>query len=113
MDGKKAYSTFNGVMLGFLILIALSLAAVLLFTKSSVFSKIDEHGCNNSGGYTFSYAKAKCIKIYEEAVQLNKTGSNNPNDLKAFIVFYILTTFFVSISKRTLLNNPLTLERDI
>ena len=87
MDGKKAYSTFNGVMLGFLILIALSLAAVLLFTKSSVFSKIDEHGCNNSGGYTFSYAKAKCIKIYEEAVQLNKTGSNNPNDLKAFIVF--------------------------
>ena len=60
MDGKKAYSTFNGVMLGFLILIALSLAAVLLFTKSSVFSKIDEHGCNNSGGYTFSYAKAKC-----------------------------------------------------
>ena len=65
MDGKKAYSTFNGVMLGFLILIALSLAAVLLFTKSSVFSKIDEHGCNNSGGYTFSYAKAKCIKIYE------------------------------------------------
>ena len=66
MDGKKAYSTFNGVMLGFLILIALSLAAVLLFTKSSVFSKIDEHGCNNSGGYTFSYAKAKCIKRSEE-----------------------------------------------
>ena len=30
---------------------------------------------------------SKCIKIYEEAVQLNKTGSNNPNDLKAFIVF--------------------------
>ncbi|MDE7315912.1 MAG: hypothetical protein K2N11_09475 [Mucispirillum sp.] len=87
MDGKRAYSTFNGVMLGFLILIALSLAAVIFFTKSSVFSKVDEHGCNNSAGYTFSYAKNKCIKVYEEALQFNKTGSNNPNDLNAFIVF--------------------------
>ena len=87
MDGKKAYSTFNGVMLGLLIFTALALAAVIFFTKSSVFSKVDEHGCNNSAGFTFSYAKNKCIKVYEEALQFIRTGSNNPNDLKAFIVF--------------------------
>ena len=87
MDGKKAYSTFNGVMLGLLIFTALALAAVIFLTKSSVFSKVDEHGCNNSAGYTFSYAKNKCIKVYEEALQFHRTGSNNPNDLKAFIVF--------------------------
>ncbi len=87
MDGKKAYSTFNSIMLGFLILTALSLVAIIFFTKSSLFSKVDEHGCNNSAGYTFSYAKNKCIKVYEEALQFNKTGSNNPQDLKAFVVF--------------------------
>lgn len=87
MDGKKAYSTFNGVMLGLLIFTALALAAVIFLTKSSVFSKVDEHGCNNSAGFTFSYAKNKCIKVYEEALQFHRTGSNNPNDLKAFIVF--------------------------
>lgn len=87
MDGKKAYSTFNGVMLGLLIFTALALAAVIFFTKSSVFSKVDEHGCNNSAGFTYSYAKNKCIKVYEEALQFHRTGSNNPNDLKAFIVF--------------------------
>lgn len=87
MDGKKAYSTFNGVMLGLLIFTALALAAVIFLTKSSVFTKVDEHGCNNSAGFTFSYAKNKCIKVYEEALQFHRTGSNNPNDLKAFIVF--------------------------
>lgn len=87
MENKKAYGIFNGVMLGFLILIAVALIGVILFTKSSFFSQVDEYGCNNSAGYTFSNAKNKCIKVYEEAVQLNRTGSNNPNDLKAFIVF--------------------------
>lgn len=87
MENKKAYGIFNGVMLGFLILIAVALLGVIFFTKSSFFSQVDEYGCNNSAGYTFSYAKNKCIKVYEEAVQMNKTGSNNPNDLKAFIVF--------------------------
>lgn len=87
MNGKKAYNTFNGFMLGFLILVAFALILIIFFTKSSFFSQIDNDGCNNSAGFTFSYAKNKCIKVYEEALQLNKTGSNNPNDLKAFIVF--------------------------
>ena len=34
MDGKKAYSTFNGVMLGLLIFTALALAADRFLTKS-------------------------------------------------------------------------------
>lgn len=87
MDVKKAYGTFNGFMLGFLILVALGLAALIFFTQSSLFSKKDNYGCSNSAGYTWSYAKNRCIKVYEEALQLNRSGSNNPNDLKAFIVF--------------------------
>ena len=87
MDGNKAYKTFNGLMLGFLILVGLGLIFILFLSNTSFFSKVDEHGCNNSAGYTYSFAKGKCIKVYDEAVQLIKTGSNNPNDLKAFIVF--------------------------
>ena len=87
MNGKKAYNTFNGLMLGFLVLVGLGLIIIIFLSNTSFFSKVDEHGCNNNAGYTYSFAKEKCVKVYEEAVQLMKTGSNNPNDLKAFIVF--------------------------
>lgn len=87
MNGKKAYNIFNRFMLGLLIFVALGLAVLIFFTKSSFFSKEDNHGCNNSAGYTWSNAKNKCIKVYEEALQFNRTGSNNPNDLKAFVIF--------------------------
>lgn len=85
MVGQKAYKTFNCFMLITLILVAVSLLVVIFFTKTSFFSKVDDYGCNNMAGFTWSNAKNQCIKVYENALQLDST--NNPNDLKAFIVF--------------------------
>lgn len=87
MDGKKAYKAFNFIMLAIIILIGLSLAVIIFLTKSNFFSKIDQYGCESSKGYAFSFAKNKCVLVYEEAARFQKTNSNNPNDLNAFVIF--------------------------
>lgn len=87
MDGKKAYKAFNFIMLAIIILIGLALAVIIFFTKSNIFSKVDEYGCDNSKGYAFSFAKNKCVLVYEEALRFQRANSNNPNDLQAFVIF--------------------------
>lgn len=87
MDGRKAFKAFNFSMLSIIILIALGLVFVIIFTKSSVISKIDEYGCDNSKGYAYSFAKNKCVLVYEEALKFQKSNSYNRNDLKAFVIF--------------------------
>lgn len=87
--GAKVLSTINGVMLAGLIIIALILLFLSLKTsKDSILgAKVDEHGCQSSAGYAWSFARNECVKIYEEAVYLFKTGTNNPRELKGFAVF--------------------------
>lgn len=87
MDGKKAFKAFNFSMLAVIILIALGLVLVIFFTKTSVFSKIDEYGCDNSKGYAYSFARNKCVLVYEEALKFQKSNSYNRNDLQAFVIF--------------------------
>lgn len=87
MNGKKAYKAFNVVMLAILILVGLGLAVSIFLTNSSIFAKKDKYGCNNSAGYAYSFARGKCILVYQEAVSMLKSNSNNPNDIKAFIIF--------------------------
>lgn len=87
MDGKKAYKTFNFAMLGVVVFIALALIFIIFFTKSSLFSKLDSHGCDSSKGYAYSYARNQCILVYEEAISLEKTHPVNRNELKAFVIF--------------------------
>lgn len=89
MDGKKAYKTFNFAMLGVVIFIALALIFIIFFTKSSLFSKLDSHGCDSSKGYAYSYARNQCVLVYEEAISLEKTHPVNRNELKAFVIFSI------------------------
>ena len=87
MDGKKAYKTFNFAMLGVVVFIALALIFIIFFTKSSLFSKLDSHGCDSSKGYAYSYARNQCVLVYEEAISLEKTHPVNRNELKAFVIF--------------------------
>ena len=68
MDGKKAFKAFNFSMLFVIILIALGLVLVIIFTKSSFVANIDEYGCDSSKGYAYSFAKNKCVLVYEEAL---------------------------------------------
>ena len=87
MDGKKAFKAFNFSMLSVIILIALGLVLVIIFTKSSFISNIDEYGCDSSKGYAYSFAKNKCVLVYEEALKFQKSNSYNRNDLQAFVIF--------------------------
>lgn len=87
MDGKKAYKTFNFAMLGVVVFIALALIFIIFFTKSSLFSKLDSHGCDSSKGYAYSYARNQCVLVYEVAISLEKTHPVNRNELKAFVIF--------------------------
>lgn len=87
MNGKKVYKTFNFIMLAVIIIIAVALAVIVFLTNTSFFSKVDKYGCDNSKGYAFSFARNKCVMVYDEALKFQKTGSNNPNDLQAFVIF--------------------------
>ena len=87
MNEKKAYKAFNVVMLAILILVGLGLAVSIFLTKSSLYSKKDKYGCDNSAGYAYSFARGQCVLIYKEAVGMLKSNSNTPNDVKAFLIF--------------------------
>lgn len=87
MDGKKAFKAFNFSMLFVIILIALGLVLVIIFTKSSFVANIDKYGCDSSKGYAYSFAKNKCVLVYEEALKFQKSNSYNRNDLQAFVIF--------------------------
>lgn len=89
MDGKKVFSLVNNSLLTFIILLGLGLAVIVFFTsgKSPLGNVKDDHGCISSAGYTWSYAKGKCVRVFEEATELLKTGSKDADELSAFIVF--------------------------
>ena len=89
MDGKKVFSAINNSVLTFLILLGVGLAVIVFITsgKSPIGGKKDKHGCIPSAGYTWSQARNECVRVFEVSTQLLKTGSNNPNDFRAFIVF--------------------------
>ncbi len=50
----------------------------------------DEHGCKGSAGYTYSSLQEKCIRVFEEGIQLNPKSPELNQSVSAFVVFKTL-----------------------
>lgn len=87
MQESKTYKAFNTVILSSLIIIGLLLVVMLILTKTSLFSKEDKYGCNNSAGFAYSFALQKCVNVFDNALKLQPTHSKDPNALKGFLIF--------------------------
>lgn len=47
----------------------------------------DKHGCIASAGYTYSIIKKKCIRIFEEKIQLKEVNPTGTSTSNAAVVF--------------------------
>lgn len=55
-------------------------------TPKAVGSDKDKHGCIGSAGYTFSVVKDKCIKLFEEKIQLKEADSKKSYVANAVVI---------------------------